>query len=93
MKYLNFFPGNVNRPRKLSINGIAGYQVEDVESFIEHVITDNRATLEVFDGDKVRRALLDGSPWHPLVICYGAEQVEEAIREICEVLDACSSCV
>lgn len=78
MTYINFFPGNVDAARELSIAANPDYAVEDVIDMAEAMIRGFACSAPV---EGAKDALEDGSIWGDLCKQHG-EAVEEVLGEL-----------
>lgn len=82
MTYINFFPGNVDASREISIGVNAVYAVEDVIDLADAMIRGLTCSAPV---EGAKDALEDGSIWGDLCEQHG-EAVEEVLGELHDLL-------
>jgi hypothetical protein len=82
MTYINFFPGNVDASRKISIGANAVYAVEDVIDLVDAIIRGFTCSAPV---EGAKDALEDGSIWGDFCHLHG-EVVEEVLEELHDLL-------
>ncbi len=80
--YINFFPGDMNTPRSLTINNEPEWAIEDLPGLMESIVMGCTSSCAVEDRKAMVAALEDGDLLRALFGDNNLIEVQDAVEEL-----------